>query len=126
VKIFTYDSLPGKVIFGPGTSRSRLAEEMGRMGVSRVLLIATELTFSLLRFITGPSAMNAMAHCVVVFYKPAIHPRSHGKGLPRHRCPEGLRWHLRQMRRHQDVELGLATMCIGVGQGIAIVVEKVA
>ena len=25
----------------------------------------------------------------------------------------------------EDVELGLATMCIGVGQGIAIVVEKV-
>jgi 3-oxoadipyl-CoA thiolase len=27
--------------------------------------------------------------------------------------------------RHRDVELGLATMCIGVGQGIAMVVERV-
>jgi acetyl-CoA acyltransferase len=30
------------------------------------------------------------------------------------------------MRRRPEVELGLATMCIGVGQGIAMVVEKVA
>jgi acetyl-CoA acetyltransferase len=29
------------------------------------------------------------------------------------------------MGRRPDVELGLATMCIGVGQGIAMVVEKV-
>lgn len=32
---------------------------------------------------------------------------------------------LHEMGRRQDVELGLATMCIGVGQGIAMVVEKV-
>jgi acetyl-CoA acyltransferase len=30
-----------------------------------------------------------------------------------------------EMGRRDDVELGLATMCIGVGQGIAMVVEKV-
>ena len=30
-----------------------------------------------------------------------------------------------EMRRRGDVEYGLATMCIGVGQGIAIVVERV-
>jgi len=29
------------------------------------------------------------------------------------------------MRWRPDVELGLATMCIGVGQGIAMLVEKV-
>jgi acetyl-CoA acetyltransferase len=29
------------------------------------------------------------------------------------------------MGRRDDVSLGLATMCIGVGQGIAMVVEKV-
>jgi acetyl-CoA acetyltransferase family protein len=33
---------------------------------------------------------------------------------------------LHEMGRRPDVALGLATMCIGVGQGIAIVVEKVA
>lgn len=31
---------------------------------------------------------------------------------------------LHEMGRREDVELGLATMCIGVGQGIAMVVEK--
>jgi 3-oxoadipyl-CoA thiolase len=32
---------------------------------------------------------------------------------------------LHEMQRRSDVEFGLATMCIGVGQGIALVVEKV-
>jgi 3-oxoadipyl-CoA thiolase len=32
---------------------------------------------------------------------------------------------LHEMGRRRDVELGLATMCIGVGQGIALLVEKV-
>jgi acetyl-CoA acyltransferase len=30
-----------------------------------------------------------------------------------------------EMRRRGDVQFGLATMCIGVGQGIAMVVERV-
>ncbi|MCA3747603.1 MAG: thiolase family protein, partial [Rubrobacter sp.] len=30
-----------------------------------------------------------------------------------------------EMRRREEVRFGLATMCIGVGQGIAMVVEKV-
>jgi acetyl-CoA acetyltransferase len=30
------------------------------------------------------------------------------------------------MGRREEVELGLATLCIGVGQGIAVVVEKAA
>jgi alcohol dehydrogenase class IV len=42
VRIFTYDALPGRVIFGPGASRQRLAEEVDRLGARRVLLIATE------------------------------------------------------------------------------------
>jgi acetyl-CoA acyltransferase len=32
---------------------------------------------------------------------------------------------IHEMGRRDDVDLGLATMCIGVGQGIAMVVEKV-
>ena len=31
---------------------------------------------------------------------------------------------LAEMRRRDDFRFGLATMCIGVGQGIAMVVEK--
>jgi hypothetical protein len=30
-----------------------------------------------------------------------------------------------EMGRREDAQFGLATMCIGVGQGIAMVVEKV-
>jgi acetyl-CoA acyltransferase len=33
---------------------------------------------------------------------------------------------VQEMRCRDEVDLGLATMCIGVGQGIAMVVEKVA
>ena len=33
---------------------------------------------------------------------------------------------LHEMGRRDEVELGLATMCMGVGQGIAMVVEKAA
>jgi acetyl-CoA acetyltransferase len=28
------------------------------------------------------------------------------------------------MNRRDEIEIGLATMCIGVGQGIAMVIEK--
>jgi len=31
-----------------------------------------------------------------------------------------------EMGRRDEVQFGLATMCIGVGQGIAMVVEKAA
>ena len=31
---------------------------------------------------------------------------------------------LHELQRRDDAALGLATMCIGVGQGIAMVVEK--
>jgi alcohol dehydrogenase class IV len=41
IRIFTYDALPGRVIFGPGASRQSLAEEVDRLGARRVLLIAT-------------------------------------------------------------------------------------
>jgi acetyl-CoA acyltransferase len=31
---------------------------------------------------------------------------------------------LHEMQRREDVRFGLATKCIGVGQGIAVVVER--
>jgi alcohol dehydrogenase class IV len=39
---FTYEALPGRVVFGAGTSREKLAEEVDRLGSSRVLLIVTQ------------------------------------------------------------------------------------
>ncbi|MDQ3794937.1 MAG: maleylacetate reductase, partial [Actinomycetota bacterium] len=187
MRAFTYEALPGRVVFGAGVSRDKLAEEVGRLDAERVLLVATgqekelaeelarplgerlagrftgvrphvpvevaerarnaarevgadcllsvgggsttgtakavaletelpivavpttyagsemtpvygltsgqrkrtgkslkvlpkaviydpELTFSLPDFITGPSAMNAMAHCVEAFYAPGANP----------------------------------------------------
>jgi alcohol dehydrogenase class IV len=37
---FTYTALPGRVVFGAGVARTRLAEEVERLGARRVLLIA--------------------------------------------------------------------------------------
>lgn len=42
VQPFVYESLPGRVVFGAGSSRDRLAQEVDLLGGSRVLLIATE------------------------------------------------------------------------------------
>src|SRR3954452_21623343 len=39
---FTFEPLPGRVVFGPRASRERLAAEGARLGASRLLLIATE------------------------------------------------------------------------------------
>jgi maleylacetate reductase len=39
--MFTYDALPGRVVFGAGAARTRLAGEIERLGVGRVLLIAS-------------------------------------------------------------------------------------
>lgn len=54
MKVFTYDSLAVRVIFGAGASRTRLAEELERIGVSRILLIATERERKLVEEITAP------------------------------------------------------------------------
>lgn len=37
---FAYDALPGRVVFAPG-SRSQIVEELDRLGVSRVLVVAS-------------------------------------------------------------------------------------
>ncbi len=39
---FTFEALPGRVVFGPRASRERLAAEVDRLGAARLLLIATE------------------------------------------------------------------------------------
>jgi maleylacetate reductase len=42
VRQFTYSALPGRVVFGTGAARTRLAGEVERLGARRVLLIAAE------------------------------------------------------------------------------------
>jgi alcohol dehydrogenase class IV len=54
MRSFTYEALPGRVIFGPGASREKLAEEVDRLGLSRVLLIATEHEKPLAEELTEP------------------------------------------------------------------------
>ena len=39
---FVYEALPGRVVFGAGASREKLAGEVERLGARRVLLVATE------------------------------------------------------------------------------------
>jgi alcohol dehydrogenase class IV len=51
---FTYDALPGRIVFGPGVSRKRLAAEVDRLGADRVLLVATEQERPLAEELAGP------------------------------------------------------------------------
>jgi alcohol dehydrogenase class IV len=39
---FTYDGLPGRIVFGAGTAHTRLAGELDLLGAQRILLIATD------------------------------------------------------------------------------------
>lgn len=39
---FTYDALPGRVVFGAGAARTRLLGELDRLDAQRILLIATD------------------------------------------------------------------------------------
>lgn len=54
MRSFTYEALPGRVVFGAGASRKDLAEEVDRLGSSRVLLIATEGEKALAEELAGP------------------------------------------------------------------------
>jgi len=39
---FTYDALPARIVFGPGSARTGLADEVERLGAERLLLIASD------------------------------------------------------------------------------------
>lgn len=41
MRTFTYESLPGRVIFGAGVGRARLGGELERLGLGRLLLVAS-------------------------------------------------------------------------------------
>jgi maleylacetate reductase len=56
---FTYTALPGRVVFGVGAARSRLAPEVERLGARRVLLIAAEPELELARALAGPLPVAA-------------------------------------------------------------------
>jgi alcohol dehydrogenase class IV len=56
------------------TAGQRKTTGTSRDVLPKVVVYDPELTFSLPGFITGPSAMNAMAHCVEAFYAPGANP----------------------------------------------------
>ena len=58
---FSYEALPGRVVFGAGTARTALADEVARLGAARVLLIATEQEEPLARELTTPFAERIAA-----------------------------------------------------------------
>jgi maleylacetate reductase len=59
--LFTYDALPGRIVFGAGTARTQLAPEIDRLDVSRLLLIASDREAGQAREIVAPFAARVMA-----------------------------------------------------------------
>jgi maleylacetate reductase len=56
VQEFSYDALPGRVVFGAGAARTRLAGEVALLGASRVLLVAGEAERALAEELVTPFA----------------------------------------------------------------------
>lgn len=56
MRSFTYDALPGRVVFGAGAARQQLAAEIASLGATRVLLIATERARPLAEELAAPLA----------------------------------------------------------------------
>lgn len=53
---FTYESLPGRVLFGRGAAKERLPAEIDALGATRILVFATERARSLAECIAKPFA----------------------------------------------------------------------
>lgn len=58
---FSYEALPGRVVFGAGTARTALAAELDRLEASRILLVATESGEALARHLAEPFADRVVA-----------------------------------------------------------------
>ncbi|MDT7773755.1 MAG: maleylacetate reductase [Pseudonocardiales bacterium] len=58
---FHYDALPGRVVFGAGVARRELRAEADRLGVNRVLLVATESEEPLARELAAPLGERVVA-----------------------------------------------------------------
>jgi maleylacetate reductase len=53
---FTYAELPSKVVFGPGAARTRHAEQLEELGLTKVMLLASRSKLDLARDLTAPVA----------------------------------------------------------------------
>ncbi|QKG23470.1 maleylacetate reductase [Actinomadura verrucosospora] len=61
MRAFTYDALPGRVVFGSGVARSGLLDEVDAFGAERILLIARDAESELVRELCGPFADRVTA-----------------------------------------------------------------
>jgi maleylacetate reductase len=59
--VFTYDALPGRVVFGAGASRRVLAAELDRLGATRALLIAAAPERALAEELAGAVGARVVA-----------------------------------------------------------------
>ncbi|GAA3074297.1 maleylacetate reductase [Pseudonocardia yunnanensis] len=51
---FTYEALPARIVFGAGAARTRLADEVDRLGTTRLLLVASERDAERVRSLVAP------------------------------------------------------------------------
>lgn len=56
IQPFAYDALPGRVLFGAGFARQKLAEEVARLQVGRILLVAGEAERAIAQQLAAPIA----------------------------------------------------------------------
>ena len=61
VNPFVYEALPARVVFGSGVAHTRLADEVARLDVTRVLLIASQRDEELVRTLVAPFAARVAA-----------------------------------------------------------------
>src|SRR4051812_30789662 len=53
---WSLESLPGRVVFGAGVARTALAEELERLGASRVLVVTTDRERARVEVLLAPAA----------------------------------------------------------------------
>lgn len=63
---FVYDARPGRVVFAAGASRTQLADELGRLGAQRVLLICSPRDAALAADLAQPFADRVAGTCTAV------------------------------------------------------------
>jgi maleylacetate reductase len=61
MRAFTYEPLPGRVVFGAGAARSELVGEVARFGAGRLLLVVSAGEEALARELTGPVGGRVVA-----------------------------------------------------------------
>jgi maleylacetate reductase len=66
VQEFTYDALPARIVFGAGAARTWLAAEIEGVGVSRLLLVASERDAELVRRLVAPLGHRIVASFTAV------------------------------------------------------------